>query len=209
MGPITIWKHFHHLREVEINNLWERSKVLGVFIGVLYAGYGYILMKIIEDNEQHLFIYNIIALAICILGVIFSVVWILMGKASKAWYEIYEKRIMLVERFIKINDDWSYNHYSKKVMPHINNCILNTKAGAFSPSKINIFIGIIMFWGWIVPAVCHFIKVFIIIINCSCLDCCCKTIACCGLVVGLISLSIFLYYRMKKSLKSSFIKIIK
>lgn len=36
-----------------------------------------------------------------------------------------------------------------------NDCLLNTKAGSFSPSKVNILIGQVSLWIWIICFVIH------------------------------------------------------
>lgn len=205
MDTITLWKHFQHLRELEISNLWKRSQLLGIFISILFGGYGVILLRIIDDDGAHKCIYHILALSLCSICLLFSVIWIMMSKSSKAWYEIYEKRIGMLEKELNIDNAKRYNYKGNNVMPNINNCIFSTKAGAYSPSRINIFIGIAMFWIWLIPFVLHSFYVFINIVNNQCCVCL-KTLGCCILVLAIVGIPIFLFCYLRKSIKSRYIR---
>lgn len=205
MDSVAIWKHLQHLREIEISNIWIRTKLLGIFIGFLFGGYGVVLLRIVEDDGHHLLQYHLIALVLSVICLLFSIIWILMSKGSKAWYEVYEKRIGVIENELKFNSEWRYNYRGYNVMPRFNNCIMSTKAGAFSPSKILIFIGIAMFWIWLFPVVLHSIFVIIEIIKNGCCVCM-KTCCCTALLVLMIGIPILLYFRLKKLVKSKYIR---
>ncbi len=48
-------------------------------------------------EKASLFAYaNLLAFSIGVIGIIFSCLWIMMGKGSKAWYERYENAIVLL-----------------------------------------------------------------------------------------------------------------
>ena len=204
MATDELWRHFHRLRELEISNLWNRSKLLGIFIGVLFGGYGVVALRIIDDDGSHLLTYHLLAFVISSICLLFALIWVMMSKGSKAWCEIYEKRIRLIENELKMDNEKRYNYRGRNVMPNINNCILSTKAGAFSPSRINIFIGIAMFWIWLIPIVVHATLIFMGMINspyCYCL----KTIGCCMVILITLGLPIFLFFNLRKTVKSRFI----
>ncbi|MDY6292570.1 MAG: hypothetical protein SPL78_00515 [Bacteroidales bacterium] len=197
-------KQFHHLRDLEISNLWNRSLFLSVFVGIIFTGYGVVLFKTLDKDCTEI-IYQILALSISIIGLIFSEIWILMSKSSKAWYEIYEKRIAKIESEISINPQWRYGYKGNDIMPRINNCIFSTKAGAYSPSRINIALGIIMFCIWIIPAITHFVNIFICVLNAD-RAICDKTICCCFLMLITFLIVLFLYLLAHKMVKSKHIK---
>ena len=59
--------------------------------------YGSLLITMLE--KASLFAYaNLLAFSIGVIGIIFSCLWIMMGKGSKAWYERYENAICAFER---------------------------------------------------------------------------------------------------------------
>lgn len=109
----------------------------------------------------------VIPIFLCVLGLIFSYLWIAMMKGSKAWYELYEDSIAKVsgyDDFTGLFDNRFWNDSSfRKVFGEDScpqqyrfgcmdyketkgdNCIFSTKRGLFSPSKINSMIGIISF----------------------------------------------------------------
>jgi len=165
-------QRLYDCRNLEISNLWQRSVFLSVFLILTFSAYGYLVLDFITElafkkNELD---KKIISSTICIfiisIGIIFSVVWILMAKGSKAWYEVYETAIAKFE----------YDYWKKLKIPNSNimgNMVLDpsrkssnvfsTKAGAFSPSRINIAIGQISLIIWILIDLIHYIYNFIMI----------------------------------------------
>ncbi|MBQ3657415.1 MAG: hypothetical protein II956_11310 [Bacteroidales bacterium] len=111
-------------------------------------------------------------------GSILSILWILMAKGSKAWQEAHEYAINDLEYLNlyrnlpydgehgkwKIKMD-SYTHgwwqggYLWLDANKVSNCFFNTKLGCYSPSKINIMIGIISFFIFIILCVFHTIAI--------------------------------------------------
>lgn len=94
------------------------------------------------------------------LGIIFSMMWIMMAKGSKYWFEKYElgiNKILKNKQFSK--EDKEVNSGIANAVPHHGNLpepkdddvcdyILSPLAGRYSGSKINITIGIValLFW---------------------------------------------------------------
>lgn len=149
-------------RDLEISNLWQRSVFLSVFLILCSTAYGYLIQKSLEQTDADLILsYGLMSLVLSSINIIFSIIWIAMGKGSKAWYEVYESAITNFE-----NDYWmelrmpqNYVMGSMKCpRENLNNSFLSTKAGAFSPSKINIFIGQISLLIWSGVSVFHFIS---------------------------------------------------
>ena len=96
----NIYESLWRGRDFELSHLWQRSIFLTAFIVLAYTGYGFVVMqiceKIFQDNLDSLgFIYlNILGLIIALAGVVLSVLWIMMGKGSKAWYERDRKSVV-------------------------------------------------------------------------------------------------------------------
>ncbi len=159
-----MWK----CRDLEIDNLWKRSTLLATFLVIFWTGLGYSFYKFIdlrlggefklESDLGNFFLLGIQIYAM--LGSFISLLWICMTKGSKAWVEFFEGHIgcirfkknremffseELVERLE--NDEYiPYNgSYPQKFQHAWSNSILSTSGGAFSPSRINVVIGIVSF----------------------------------------------------------------
>ena len=126
---------FYHCRDFEITNLWQRSVFLFGFILACFTGYGAILVSLLTTGEQKVaypYFANFIECMISLVGIVFSVIWIMMSKGSKAWYEIYEKAIANIEHsikdstiFIEVPKEYKMGNYCKQYNDHINNNILS------------------------------------------------------------------------------------
>lgn len=185
----NLWK----CRDFELQHLWQRSVFLTAFMLLTFTGYGTLLIKMIElatsgygadifntaepyyktaelksvgDNKDYLFLMNFLAQGICIVGMIFSILWIMMAKGSKAWYEVYEKAIRAFEKSVGIQSSvkplkdidiagFRYDQIPDIDPIGIDNHVLSTEGGEYSPSKINIAIGIATLWIWIILIFAH------------------------------------------------------
>lgn len=119
-------------------------------------------LKIKQSVNLELNNYNLVAVGIAIIGVIFSVLWIAMAKGSKAWYEVYENAIsdLEYENYSRLGISYPYvmgnmGLYQNQKDYQKDNCILSAKAGTYSPSKINIILGQVSFFIWIIVALIH------------------------------------------------------
>ena len=168
-----LYKEFWACRNFEIDHLWQRSIFLAVFLLAIAAGYGTFVNDHLKDislspeatKELSPLIFHGISLALCLLGIVFSQLWIMMAKGSKRWYECYEAAISSFYDNIHYNlfnqetknliekDKISYFGNLKK--RDINDSLLSAKGGNFSVSKVNIFIGQITGFVWIVLAIVH------------------------------------------------------
>lgn len=54
----------------------------------------------INNPELRFFMQNNVALVLCIIGAVFSAMWIMMAKGSKAWYERYERALNAFPRIL-------------------------------------------------------------------------------------------------------------
>lgn len=107
-----------------------------------------------EDDKQNPE-QEAVPILLTYLGIVFSMLWVMMAKGSKYWTERYELATdMMIE-----NREFNPNIDDTKIPCHgnlpdleskkISNYILSPLAGRYSPSKINITIGImtLIFWG--------------------------------------------------------------
>lgn len=216
----------YHCRDIEISNLWQRSIFLSAFLILCFTGYGYILMKVIDASPNDcicncicnccnntckcysnscscnmdckLFYLHIIALIVAGISAIFSTLWIMMAKGSKAWYEVYETAITAFENenFEEIGLPKVYIMGEMGIpISELNNCLFSTKAGGYSVSKINILIG----------QICLCICVIAILFHSICLlSTCCKFIIGAVLLIFIVLIGQGIYYCIHKS-KSGFL----
>ncbi len=103
------YEQYWHCRDFEIKNLWQRSIFLGTFLVLCFTGYGAFFgnaffdekktlnLFVLSNQYDSLFFEHLIAFFIAMIGCVFSVLWIAMAKASKAWQEIYERAIISIE----------------------------------------------------------------------------------------------------------------
>lgn len=156
--PLHIYESLWRCRDFEISHLWQRSIFLTAFLVLVYTGYGFVLMKIcdlltiMERNStsfQTGFRYlNIIGFMIALIGIFLSCLWVMMGKGSKTWYERYEDALTQIERDkdyvtteVLVMNQRKCMHGALPEPEHMDNCLLSTNGGKFSPSRINICIG--------------------------------------------------------------------
>lgn len=136
-------KEYHEIRKFEIQNLWQRSLFLATFIVILLTGYGSLIKDLIGKNELQTQLTHSVCCGLTFLGAIFSIIWIMMGKGSKAWYEIYEQKIYKIE---KEHLNWEEEYRLSGGSPNsFNNSLYSRGAGAFSVSRINILLGQVLF----------------------------------------------------------------
>ena len=138
-------------RDFEISHVWQRAIFLTAFLIACFAGYGGLFVAVITAEHPVLSIQtaNGIAFSISFVGIVISLLWIMMAKGSKMWYENYEQAIESfrsshVSAFdanvsgiagMKLHDIQGYEP------PYLSNWIWSTRGGNFSVSRINVFIG--------------------------------------------------------------------
>ena len=149
-----ILDNLYRCRDLEINNLWQKSIFLGPILTLCFTGYGFLLNELIKLDTQTDKI-NELCILLCIVSIIFSILWILMFKGSKAQFELCERAIANYEqKELKIPYGYAMGTLRHNEI-EFNDCLLNTKAGSFSPSKVNILIGQVSLWIWIICFVIH------------------------------------------------------
>lgn len=146
-------ENFYKLRDLEIQNLWQRASIFAGLIGLFFAGYGYILVEKLRGTFylKDIFLHTL-CFGIAILAIIFSVIWIKMAKGAKAWFEVQERNISEIEAEVELNIPLRYQ-MGKLPYPGSDNepenCIFSTSCGAYSVSKLNIIFGQVLFWIWL------------------------------------------------------------
>lgn len=165
---------FQKRMDEEINRLWQRSIFLATFLVLVFTGYGMLVSKFFDSdfNSEKLLLVHLVSIGISIIGIVLSLLWIMMAKGSKAWQEKYEQSLFkFIEREIEIGGSSVVSLLKEGIadgylLPlesnKFSNCLLSTKAGAYSPSKINVMIGIVSLIVWVIIISIHmpmFIKI--------------------------------------------------
>lgn len=159
----------YKIRKFEIQNLWQRSIFLVAFIVIHITGYGHLIEKLLSEyekwltcNETLLLVIQTICCALAFLGSILSIIWIMMAKGSKAWYEIHENRIRKLELELNMED----KHRMRPASPwSLHNSLFSREPGAYSVSRINILLGQILLVAWWVVFGIHSISTMYLILN--------------------------------------------
>ena len=169
-----ILENFYRCRDLELNNLWQKSVFLGSFLILGFTGYGGILFSMVKENNEVLLKYNASCLLVCFVSAMFSLLWIYMFKGSKVHYEIYERAIrdleesMLEEKEKNVFGKEGTSQKSKsfvmgkldKSKISIDESFLSTNGGGFSPSRINIAIGQLCLALSLMGFIFHFCYIF-------------------------------------------------
>lgn len=171
------YKELWHCRDFELEHFWQRSIFLTAFLMACYTGYGFVLAKILDGDCSCPIVANLAGVAFSAIGMILSTLWIMMAKGSKAWYERYEsaisnffkiaglseeERVALMEKGVGniIAFAYQYARDFRNYSAPVSNSLFNTKGGAYSPSKINILLGQLVFLIWVFIACIHFVMLY-------------------------------------------------
>lgn len=171
-----LWK----CRDFELTSLWQRSIFLTTLLVLCYTGYGFLFSAIVNKQKTPTVLINAIkctpnnqdsksllmlhaaAFFISIVGILFSCLWIAMAKGSKAWYERYEKTIVAFEKDARNIEDRARPYaafqgyeYSVLEKADVNSSLFSMDGGAYSPSKINIAIGQISAFIYLIICIVH------------------------------------------------------
>lgn len=160
-----VYKCLWMCRDFELQHLWQRSVFLTAFLLACFTAYVRLAVAMIGKTESvdNRWIVNGAAFGICIVGTVLSLLWIMMAKGSKAWYERYENAIKaFVEEYpeafegdLDKLEGFEWQNLSTYQKPDVSNWLWNAKGGAYSPSKINAAIGYVSLVVWIVLAFVH------------------------------------------------------
>lgn len=182
-----VWENLWHCRDFELEHFWHRSAFLSGMLLAGFTAYGCLVGNSSSLTDWCSLRKFVLCEAVCLLSAVFSVLWILMAKASKYWYEKYESAILTLMGWSenkKLFDDSAYLDEDKKhciagfgyaEIPRYNDewnadqksddSIWSTKRGAFSPSKITIFIGQLSLVVWLLLGVGHLVVFTLVLLG--------------------------------------------
>lgn len=169
IGYREIFERIWRCRDFELSTLWQRSVLLGAFMVAAYTGYGALILNVFEKSNRVTWwgVLNLMAIGVCCFGLVLSVLWIMMLKGSKAWYEIYERaiedfrktypeafkaEIVAKPHSIKCSElagfgiVWNGVHMSQI---DVSNGLFSGSSGCYSVSRVAILIGQVSLMGWI------------------------------------------------------------
>lgn len=166
MSPQSLYDGLWERRSLEINLLWTRLTMLGTFMALTYTGYGVLLMKI-GDAMPSWSVFNLLAIGMGCFGILFSTLWTLMAKGSKAWFELYEAAIENFQKNSRVFADLPdgtklidflnlKSRAIERLREPVDSDLFSPLAGRFSVSKIPIVMGQMSLMGWIVVVALHF-----------------------------------------------------
>ena len=89
-------------------------------------------------GDLQLLLTHLACSTLAFLGIVFSIIWTMMAKGSKAWYEIYERRICNIEDDLAIPEIYRMNPGAPW---KLENSLWSRESGPYSVSKINILLG--------------------------------------------------------------------
>lgn len=160
-----IYKCLWMCRDFELQHLWQRSVFLTAFLIACFTAYGGLVAAVVGKNisVENRWLVNGAAFGVCVVGLVLSLLWIMMAKGSKAWYERYENAIQAFvkeypEAFAPDLDKlegFEWQNLSAYEKPELSDWLWNAKGGAYSPSKINAAIGYVSLVVWLVLALVH------------------------------------------------------
>lgn len=183
-----VWENLWHCRDFELEHFWHRSAFLSGMLLAGFTAYGCLVGSSSSLTDCCSLWKFVLCEAVCLLSAVFSVLWILMAKASKYWYEKYESAILTLMGWSeneKFFDDSAYaldkgkKHciagFGYAMIPRYENkwnadqksddSIWSTKRGAFSPSKITIFIGQLSLVVWLLLGVGHLVVFTLVLLG--------------------------------------------
>ncbi|ATR89684.1 hypothetical protein CS544_00170 [Porphyromonas gingivalis] len=169
-----IRENLYELRNFEISHLWQRSVFLSALLVIFFSGYGFLVLELTEEsfdkilaqdgnlillqNKLHkTLVINEICCAIALLGVIYSIIWIMMAKGSKAWYEVYVEKIRKIEKEDDLSIKEDYRMGEHCCPKSIDENLFTTRAGRYSVSRLNILIGKFLMLLWAIIFIIHYI----------------------------------------------------
>lgn len=134
---------------------------LSAFLVLLFIVYGNIVYGIFKGDYTNELVLSEICCGLALAGFMFSLIWIMMGKGSKAWYEIYESRICEIEEEDDLGIPENYRMGASTSPWELDENIFTNKAGKYSPSKLNIMIGRVLAIIWFIILVIHYVYAII------------------------------------------------
>ena len=187
-NALDVYEFLWRGRDFELSHLWHRSVFLAVFllvIATMYAVYfkDVFICQFASCNQfkgvfGQILVFGFVPILITAIGIIFSELWIMMAKGSKAWYEVYEDSIARISKIDEFWDDKSIKDiYCDKIQGfkfgnlildcevERNYCLFSTAGGTFSVSRINIMVGIVFLSVFIGLHIVHIIWAMYLLVH--------------------------------------------
>jgi hypothetical protein len=122
------------IRKFEIELYWKRATYFWTFIGAALAGYAIVYKTSSGDNSWLLLVFSS-------LGLLFSIAWYLVNRASKFWQNNWERHVDLLE-------DLVIGPLYKTIAKGVGSKNPLTAPGEYSVSKINQILSVFIsvFW---------------------------------------------------------------
>ena len=164
----TFYEQYRH----ELDRLWHNSLFLWGFDSLLFTAYGAVIIAWAKNEIKSPFISNALVSAIAFFGLLVTLVWILLSKGSRMWQEWNENRIQRLEsdrRFFNLPREYAMGGTTHR-LDSIDDSLLTTDSGRFSPGRISIILPQIIWCIWFVILVIH--RLFSICLSKQLLGCC-------------------------------------
>lgn len=151
----SMYEQYRH----ELDAIWRNSRFSWTFEAVLFGAFGVLLQQAISTAQENAFILHVILIVLTMLGLLTSVVWIALAKASKLWQEWYESRITKFEHdrnLFRFSREFAMGGSTNRIA-EVDNHLRSNKCGLFSPGRITIFIAQFVWLIWFLVIVAqHF-----------------------------------------------------
>lgn len=159
---LRVYDRLCHCRDMEIELVWKRAVFMTAFLIACFAGYGGLIVAGLSRSysDRAFFFVTVAACFLATIGFAVSVLWIMMCKGSKAWYEHYEDAIKahaqenFEDKYVALfSHDWKSIAEVKNFK--IPNRFWTTQGGPYSVSQLAIFIGQLAAIIWVIVLVGH------------------------------------------------------
>lgn len=145
-------KYVWEAHNFEIKNLWQRSILLVPLIVMAFTAMGILQLKIIDDItkcKDECMPLLCAEVFVCGAGVILSLFWVALAKASKFIQEAHEEHLKgyLKKCSVSLKTNYALKYFNA-IIAYCNlddhnkdSCFFSLKPSRYSPSKINILLG--------------------------------------------------------------------
>lgn len=150
------WASNYDQLRIESDRLWHASVFAWGFVSVLFTGYGFVINKFIEScgNRPS---YNLLAVFISLLGLCVTAIWIALAKGTRTIQKLLEDSIKKIEsdwRCFDIPREYIMGGTTNRI-PDLDSSLRTQRNGAFSLSRINIFLPQCIWIVWLFIFVFH------------------------------------------------------
>ncbi|MGL5956265.1 MAG: hypothetical protein ACRC0X_06630 [Brevinema sp.] len=147
------------LLKQETDQLWQRSVILLTIFAGIFTSYGQIIGPfLISTSDTYSTLspsHHFFAALIALVGIVFSCIWIAIGKGAYYWYNKYY--LVLEYEYKKRNEKNEISYFNLPSI-EVNNSLFSTSSGQYSVSRLQIFIGIVILGIWIIVFFTHTVQ---------------------------------------------------